>query len=441
MLLLFISFFLISVASGMKDWERRIDEDLSRQVETCVVDWIKTHPDTSIEQLDISVFPERITGMLSALLIVSPDEDVIFSYEERPDRPPEERVHIIWRILNPRPNEITSFVPITVDGTPVAKFHIRPVEFHTFYYSNLIIEKTVNLFLPFSVIAVLLSLLTGFYLSRFTARAADRLARKLSKIAGGEQNIVLSEEPITELNSISQSVQKLHRQLVAATLSQKQWIDDISHDLKTPISAMQIQLEGIQDGVFKPDSERIQNLLSDLSQVKTLVDKFMLLTYFSRPDIRLEIEQIDFKEFLQTLLPFYRDLAGRRGIGFKAAVAEGSIASDRELLTRILSNLLINAVKYCAPGGTVTLSSSFTEDGLVIIIENSGSIPEKELPLIYNSLFRGEKSRTSEGSGLGLTIVKKLVELLNGKIEIENAGEDDGRIVRASLQFEYKHKD
>ena len=426
MLLLFSIFFLLGVTSGIRNWEERMDHELDGQVERFILDWIELHPDTGLYSIGFADIPERISGITGHLLILNANNEVVLSYDRRKERPEGEKGHIIWRILNLGSRDPRPLSEVTMHGEVVALFTINSVQFHTYQYSNLAIETMANLFLPFCGVALLLSLISGYYLSRFTTKSADRLSKKISKLVEGDQNIIFTEEPVTELNSISQSVRKLQKQLIGATLSQKQWIDDISHDLKTPISAIQIQLEGIQDGIFKPDDARIQNLLSELGHIKALVDKFMLLTYLSGPDTKINAEPIDIYKFLHSIIPLYQDLAEREDKFITAEIDEGIVVSDRELLTRIASNLLVNAVKYSPMGGEIKIAGSFNEDVFHIQVENKGHIPEVELPFIYNSLFRGEKSRSSPGSGMGLTIVKKLVELLNGEITIYNASDNEG---------------
>jgi two-component system, OmpR family, sensor histidine kinase BaeS len=439
MLLLFLILFLISITSGMRSWEERAVQDLNQQVEVFLKGWISSHPDVSLHEIQASDVPERIIEMSDRLDILDPDGTVIHAYSKHFDKPEDDAAHLIWRIVNPKRNEPGPPAPVEINGEAAAKFVAIPVRFQSYRYSRLIVEKIVNLFFPFSIVALSLSLLAGLYLSRFTAASADRLAKKVSKLASGERGIVFSEEPVTELDSISQSVRKLHRQLIGATIQQTQWVNDISHDLKTPIAAMQIQLEGIHDGVFEADKKRVQNLLTELSHVRTLVEKFMLLTYLSGPDIEIKPETFDVTDYLEERLPAYQDRAVKEKKSLIVSIEPGIVNTDKEILTRILSNLLVNAIKYSPAGAEITFTNKFQDDFLSIQIINTGNIPDDELPFIYNSLYRGEKSRSSSGNGMGLTIVKKLVELLHGTILVESLpdtfGDGSEGKVRASLNL------
>jgi signal transduction histidine kinase len=205
----------------------------------------------------------------------------------------------------------------------------------------------------------------------------------------------------------------------------------ISHDLRTPLANLRAMVEAIDDGIVR-DSETITGYTVEMRRsVMALVDMV---------DDLFELAQIDAAEFardtravqLHEAVQGALDLCGPEAAEKRIAIdvdlggADGSACSPK--LARVVHSLLDNAVRYTPPGGRVSIRGQAGGDGLRLTVEDSGpGIPAEELPRVFEAFWRADPARSSRGSGLGLTLAKRIVEALGGRIEASSGPERGSR--------------
>ncbi len=206
-----------------------------------------------------------------------------------------------------------------------------------------------------------------------------------------------------------------------------QWTADVAHDLRTPLAALRSQLEAMTDGVLPVTPDRLQRASAELSRVEALVTDLGELSRIESPGMRPVFADVDAGRFLSELCQRFQFEAGKRGIAFACASDPGLVFSaDSHLLHRAATNVLQNAFQHVPERGRVAVSIGAGGPQVAIRIENTGSIPEEEIPLVFDRLHRGEHSRHSPGSGLGLTIAKAVMELHGGSITDRELGRRHG---------------
>jgi signal transduction histidine kinase len=140
--------------------------------------------------------------------------------------------------------------------------------------------------------------------------------------------------------------------------------------------------------------------------------------------MRLKIEEVDLGTVVGDAVDLYVDLAEEKQITIDAPVAAGiAVRADRPRLTQALANLLDNAVKYTPPGGRIDVSvgrSDSPREVTVSVSDTGIGIPEEELPQIWDRLFRGDRSRSERGLGLGLSLVRAIVQAHGGRVEVSS---------------------
>ena len=147
------------------------------------------------------------------------------------------------------------------------------------------------------------------------------------------------------------------------------------------------------------------------------------LSRIESPGMRPVFAEVDAGRFLAELCQRFQFEAERRGIEVACASAPGLVfGADSHLLHRAATNVLQNAFQHVRDGGRISVSIGAAGSGAAIRIENTGSIPEEEIPRVFDRLHRGEHSRHAPGSGLGLTIARAVMELHGGSIRIANSG-------------------
>ncbi|MGA8181703.1 MAG: HAMP domain-containing sensor histidine kinase [Desulfobacterales bacterium] len=233
-----------------------------------------------------------------------------------------------------------------------------------------------------------------------------------------------------ELYELSESLNRMFDRLQYSFALQKQFIADASHELKSPITLLSLFME---DAVhLKELSEtfrfRLLKQYDTLQRMKRLVKNLLDLSALEAK------ETIDFKEFalsplVRSVHDDYIEILNARQIDMKIDVAENfRIRADRDSLHRVLINLVDNALKYNMDRGRIEIAAEVKDNMVHVSVFNTGKgIPKKDIGRVFEQFYRVEKSRSSQygGSGLGLTIVKRIIELHRGSITIEsepNAG-------------------
>jgi signal transduction histidine kinase len=208
---------------------------------------------------------------------------------------------------------------------------------------------------------------------------------------------------------------------------QRDFLFDASHELKTPLTAIRLAVDEIsaaEEGQIPPSvRDNLLRLNSQALRMEKLVKD--LLNLSSLEALRgIEPKPVQISEMLSSLAQEYKFMADNRNIAMDIRLSEGlAIDGDEERLRRAFSNILDNAVKYNVEGGRIELTGEQSADALTVRIANAGpGVAEDEISRVFDQFYRAEKSRSLQhgGSGLGLTMVKRIVELHGGTVKLES---------------------
>lgn len=235
---------------------------------------------------------------------------------------------------------------------------------------------------------------------------------------------------VNEFDRILDSVKKLKVRLLHEETLRRQWMQDISHDLRTPLTAVKMQVEGMNDGVLEATGERFAALYSELTLIEKLVWNLQDLSRFESPEMKISPADVNACRFADDASSRFALLAKKKNIKFtikKNCAKDFDFKADPLLLMRCVSNLLQNAFQYTAEGGEVSLCVEKTcENRVKISVMNTGAISEEDIPHVFDRLYRGDRSRSTAGSGLGLSIAQAIANLHGGKIEVRNTTNKSG---------------
>lgn len=275
----------------------------------------------------------------------------------------------------------------------------------------------ISFFLSFFVASIF-----AFLFSKNLSKEAKQVSEGINAIANGNLDIVLYEKGIKEIATIAKSTNILSNKLKNEERLRNQWAQDIAHDLRTPITALKTQLEGIKDGVLDLSIERIKKNLKEINRIENLINDLGELTKLESPEIKLEIKNINTETFFNDCLYSFQKNINDKKIKIEIHSSIKIINGDEKLLNRAVSNIISNAIKYSKEKGLIRLSCFKKNNKIFIEIFNTGSfITKEEQEKIFNRLYRGEYSRNTDGSGLGLTIAKKIIELHNWNISVNSS--------------------
>lgn len=274
---------------------------------------------------------------------------------------------------------------------------------------------------------LLLSIVLAVVASRLLQLSAVGVAEDLRAIAAGDRGRALRRTMVREHHMIAQAAMELQDTLRHEEALRIAWTHDITHDLRTPIAGMRAQLEAIRDGVFRPDSERLDRILDQVGGLESLVESLLLLTRMETPEFTPSLEPVALAEELEMLADSARARHPQRRVTVELpGDAPHAVMLDRGLIGRAVTNLLENALRYSDGdvGIRVLVPGAST---LQIDVHNQGSIPEPVRLAAFDRLFRADSSRTwGEGQGLGLPIVRAIARAHGGEAYLENHA---GRVI------------
>ncbi|MDN3020273.1 ATP-binding protein [Paenibacillus sp. BSR1-1] len=288
--------------------------------------------------------------------------------------------------------------------------------------------QTIQLYI---LAAICLTIILAIIFSMLFSKKLTSGLNKLSFAAGELQQhnlnirIPLSGLP-TEVKQIAISFNNLAESLAKEEMLRKQFTGDLAHELRTPLATLRSQIEAFQDGIWEPTRERLETSHEELMRLVRLVNELEKLLAAENPQIRLDKIELDAGSVLAALWEIFMPLFKEKGVQLHIGEhgQEELFEADKDRLMQILSNVLNNALKYTPEGKNVTISVETEMEGFVgFKIQDEGSgMAEDDIPHIFERFYRGDKSRDRKtgGVGIGLSIVKALMDAHKGLIKVKS---------------------
>jgi heavy metal sensor kinase len=282
-------------------------------------------------------------------------------------------------------------------------------------------------------IAIPLALLLGSYggllLANQALRPVDRITRAAERIAGGDlTERVEAPAKMDEIGRLAETFNHMISRLQAAFERQKQFTSDASHDLRTPLAVMRgdIEIALRRERTAEEYQRVLTSNLEEIVRLSRLVEDLLTLARADAGRLELRREPIDLDELCQRMVEYISPLAHQKGqtLGYDGPGAAVVVKADVVRIKQLLLNLLDNAIKYTQLQGGVTLGLKTEDEDAVITVSDTGrGISPEDLPHIFDRFFRRSgttSDRSAAGFGLGLSIVKWIVDSHGGKIEAKS---------------------
>ena len=405
----------------MQVWHEEEQKSLHQYVTTTLVDLHKETrtTGTNVTQSDLLRAFEGLPFAPDYLVVTSSDGALLYYYKEA------ERGTGKTRMALKNLKEIQQWNDVTLDdGLLVFRYALNLPSFDEQASNGFLIAASKLLLFWALAVSALLSLFLAYLFTRPLKRESKSVVRSLKSMADGDRDVPLVLGKIAEFNDIAQASQVLQEHLVEEEQLRQQWAEDIAHDLRTPLSVLRAQLEAMVDGVFKMEKPRLEKLVLETEKLETLVNSLALLTHLETPGFSPRLQEVRLDSFLHALSDQYSQKAKEKGMSLEVISPEVILKADPSLLERALGNLIANAIKYGKQGSVIQLVITVGTTGMAqsLCIENEGSIGEDVLIHMFDRLYRGEGARSREGAGLGLSIVKAIVEAHRWNIAITSEG-------------------
>ncbi len=321
----------------------------------------------------------------------------------------------------------TNTFNIDVDGKTVGYIIVGQYSPVLFSQEDISFKTQINKSIVFSgiltlAIVAVISLVLSKQFSK-PIKAVSKTSVSLSKGNYDSRSNVKSD--IEEIRNLTESINSLGDKLNSQDLLRKRLISDISHEIRTPLNVLQNNLEAMIDGVIPVTNEKLNNLNDEVIRFGKLLNNLNALKQIESDEIVLKLGLVDIGELLDNVISDFSIAADEKNVKLiinKEAGINYTVLGDCDKLKQVFINLISNGIKFTNSSGTVWINISSNADSVIIEIKDNGiGIKKEDLPYVFERMYRGDKSRHKiEGSGIGLTLVKKILTLHSATIDVES---------------------
>ncbi|MGF1472702.1 MAG: ATP-binding protein [Rubrobacteraceae bacterium] len=313
-----------------------------------------------------------------------------------------------------------------------------------FFSHSVVALSAIVMFVVFSSLTPTLlgSLLAGLaatvavvtaslFVSGRIVRPIRSMMKATRRISDGRYDERVSIREQDELGDLSESFNAMAAVLDEVERQRREFVADVSHELKTPLSTLQVALEGLMDGVVEPSEETWALLYTESERMRRLVEDLRQLSRAETGQLDLNLGPAAPEDLVQQAVEGMRPLFTEKGVEIESRVPESlpAVSVDFGRAVQVLNNLLSNALCHTPAGGKVAAGAELCEEGLSFRVSDTGAgLSAEHLTRVFDRFYRIEKSRSRNngGSGLGLAISRALVEAMNGRMWVESAGPGEG---------------
>jgi signal transduction histidine kinase len=367
-----------------------------------------------------------------SLIVFNENDQIVFSSQILPDnlnthRMMMRRMGRNAMLFQPKFLDGTQVVEdIMVSGQKVGTLELNYPSTFSVDTAELDFTSSVNRSLLISLaVALSISALLSGYLSKILARPIVKLTEVTKSIRNGHfQERAQSIQSVRELTELSGAINTLAETLSHQSEIRKRLTSDLAHELRTPLTIIQGQLDAILEGLFEPTPERLLVARSETERLIGLVERLREIADLEDDTVQLTCEEFDLTDLVRdAAMLFEADAQTRSQQLVTNLEPDLTLIADPHRLRQVMVNLLSNAVKYTPEGGQIQVRTYRQEHGAVLEVTNTGpGIAEADLPYLFDRFYRADVSRHRDtgGSGIGLTVVKLIVDAHHGRIDIKS---------------------
>jgi signal transduction histidine kinase len=287
-----------------------------------------------------------------------------------------------------------------------------------------LLETFRGVFAGVTLLVIVLGVVGGQFLAFRALRPVRQLILTMRAIT--DTGKIAARMPISptgdELEDLTRLFNQMLEKIEALINGMKETLDNVAHDLRTPMTRLrgmaEMALQGQNDlGTCR---EALADCLEESERVLRMMNTLMDISEAETGAMNLTLENVDLPELLDQVIDLYRYVSEDKHIALATSYPrELYLSADRDRLGQALANLLDNAVKYTPDGGRVEVEAYAQPPHIVVVVKDGGpGIPPHEIARIWDRLYRGDKSRSQRGLGLGLSLVKAIIEAHHGHVEV-----------------------
>lgn len=321
-----------------------------------------------------------------------------------------------------KPNQTLDWIPVT-NGNQIVAFisFVKPTVVSRQQDQNFI-QHQFKIFSIISLFVLVIATIVATLLARRISQPLTTLAQKAHALASGDYSQTMPVSSQDEIGQLCNSFNQLSTALAANQQSRALWVADISHEMRTPLSVLKVQIEAMQDGIRPANYENLALLYEKVLGLSNLIDDLFELSLSDVGALSYNKQTISLAPLVKTCVEHFQAKAQAAGLTLKDntdANQHYPVVADSNRLQQLFSNLLENSIRYTDAGGVIEVGISTRATQVLITIDDSppGVAPEQQ-DKIFERFYRLEnsRSRATGGAGLGLAICKNIVSAHQGKI-------------------------
>jgi signal transduction histidine kinase len=273
--------------------------------------------------------------------------------------------------------------------------------------------------------AMVAAILASFVVSGWITRPLRHMAEVAGQIAAGDYTERVAYESGDEIGRFARSFNEMAGRLETTEEMRRDLLGTISHELRTPLATIDGYMQGLMDGVIPGEPATYELVRHEASRLSRLVVNIERLSRLEAGGETIRLQTVNAAEAVEATVSALHPLFSQAEIALAASAEDPllEVRADPDKLAQILGNLLSNSLRYTPAGGSVLVAVKSEDDHAVFAVEDNGvGIPANDLPHVFERFYRVDKSRSQAGggSGIGLAVVKALVQQMGGTVRAES---------------------
>lgn len=296
-------------------------------------------------------------------------------------------------------------------------------------YRSIPMQSQIGVFVFWLIVAMVFTLLTNYQITIYYQKPIERFSEAARKVASGDFSVYLAPghtaDKMTHLDVLFMDFNKMVEELGSIETLKTDFFSNVSHEIKTPLAVIQnnaqlLKTEGLEE---EKRREYTETILHATRRLSNLITNMLKLNKLEKQTIKPVPQQYDLCAQLCECALQFEDVWERKGIEFEADIEERTvIEADEGLLELVWTNLLSNAMKFTPSGGMVKLSQASDVAQITVTVADNGcGMDEQTKKKIFDKFYQGDTSHSTEGNGLGLALVERILQLSDGSIEVSSA--------------------
>ena len=273
------------------------------------------------------------------------------------------------------------------------------------------------------IISVVVGTVVSFMISRFPLKPLRRVIDATNRLASGDFSVRLQLPNASSLTELATSFNRMAEELGSIEMLRADFVDDFSHEFKTPIVSIKGFAEELKHDDLTPEqrNEYLDIIIHESSRLSQLATNVLNLSRVEKQTILGNLARFDLTEQVRRCVLLFENKWEQRRLNLNVELDEVSITGDEELLSQVWLNLIDNAVKFTPEGGCVDIRLQKGNSGVLFLIQDDGyGISEEMQRHIFDKFYQGDDSHTIPGNGLGLSIARRIVTLHGGEIRCKS---------------------